>query len=121
VTPTLRRLLAAGAALLAVLAAAPEVVVHSHQAWETELARAITVRSAAPVPCAPAHHFDPAELDSHPPCPGCILSRAGLGALAPPAAPPIARTSAAFLLPPEPETEVAAPLRLAPGRAPPLA
>jgi len=121
VTPTLRRLLAAGAALLAVLAAVPEVVVHSHQAWETELARAVTVRSAASVPCAPSHHFDPAETDVHPACPGCIWSRAGLGALAPPATPPLACPTFAVLLLAEPEAEVAAPLRLAPGRAPPLA
>lgn len=73
---TLRRLLAAGAALLAVLAAAPQVAVHSHQAWETELARAVVVRSTAPGPCAPARHFDPAETDVHPPCPAC-LARCG--------------------------------------------
>jgi len=82
VTPTLRRLLAAGAALLAVLAAAPEVAVHSHQPWETELARTVIVRSTAPGPCAPAHHFDPAETDVHPPCPACLARWGGLAVVA---------------------------------------
>jgi len=82
VTPTLRRLFAFGAALLAVLAAVPEVVAHSHRSWEADLARQVTVRSAAPVPCAPTLHFDPAEIDVHPPCPGCLSRHAGLGVLA---------------------------------------
>ena len=120
-TPTLRRLLASGAALLAVLAAVPEVVAHSHQSWETDLARQVTVRSAAHVPCAPAHHFDPAELDVHPPCPICLSGRASVGALAPPAGPAVARRVAAHVAPGAPAAHGAAPLRLAPGRAPPLA
>ncbi len=120
-TPTLRRLLAFGAALLAVLAAGPEVVAHSHASWETDLARQVTVRSSAHVPCAPAHHFDPAEVDLHPPCPACLSGRAGVGALAPPARPPVARHAVAHVPPGASTVRCAAPLRLAPGRAPPLA
>jgi hypothetical protein len=117
----LRRLLAFGIALLAVLAAGPEVVAHSHPSWEPDLARQVTVRPIARVPCAPTHHFDPAELDVHPPCPACLSGRAGVGALAPPATPAVAHRAVAHVPPGAPTRRCAAPLRLAPGRAPPLA
>ena len=117
----LRRLLAFGAALLAVLAAGPEIVAHSHQSWETDLARRVTVRSSAHVPCAPTHHFDPAELDVHPPCPACLSGRASVGALAPSARPAVAQRAVAHVPPGASTGRSAAPLRLAPGRAPPLA
>ena len=119
--PPVRPLFGFAAALLAALAGVPELVAHSHGTWETELARQVTVRSTADAPCAPAQHFDPAEVEHHPSCPACLNGRvragvvaaaAGLDAVAPSALP----------APPVPAApQPAGGRRLARGRAPPLA
>lgn len=121
VTPIRRRLAALAAAFVAAVACAPELVVHPHQAWEVELARQVTMRSTAPEPCAPTHHVDPAEIDVHPPCPGCLTGCAGQGVFAPPAGLAAGARLAALAPPADrtpPDTDA---LRLARGRAPPLA
>jgi hypothetical protein len=116
-----RRLVALAAVLIAAFAAAPELVVHSHQAGGTELARQVILRSTAPRPCAATQHFDPAESDVHPPCPGCLKGGARFVALLPAARPVAGERLANLPLPADHTPAAATARRLARGRAPPLA